>query len=107
MRSAGGLRLGKEALPAVLAHGFETLRLPVIVFGHGVHTTTRESCWSEWDSSTHDILWSPKKIEVRMLENDCGELAIQESATICRSRQLESEANSIWRLARSTSACAT
>jgi len=53
MRSAWGQRLGEEALLAVLAHGFDTLSLPIIVAGHGV---------------AHDILWGSKKIEVCMWE---------------------------------------
>ena len=36
MRSSWGLRLGEEALRAVLAYGFETLGLPTIVAGHGI-----------------------------------------------------------------------
>src|SRR5258708_20593579 len=36
MRSSWGLRLGEEALRAVLAYGFETLGLPTIVTGHGI-----------------------------------------------------------------------
>ena len=43
MRSAWGLRLGEEALLAVLAHGFDTLGLPVIVAGHGAaHDNSRK-----------------------------------------------------------------
>jgi ribosomal-protein-alanine N-acetyltransferase len=42
MRSAWGLRLGEEALLAVLAHGFGALGLPVIVAGHGTaHENSR------------------------------------------------------------------
>jgi RimJ/RimL family protein N-acetyltransferase len=36
MRSAWGLRLGEEAFRALLAHGFDTLGLPVIVAGPGI-----------------------------------------------------------------------
>jgi ribosomal-protein-alanine N-acetyltransferase len=43
MRSSWGLRLGEEALRAVLAYGFETLGLPTIVAGMGSDTTTREA----------------------------------------------------------------
>ena len=43
IRSAWGLRLGEEALLAVLAHGFDTLDLPVIVAGHGIaHDNSRK-----------------------------------------------------------------
>ena len=43
MRSAWGLRLGEEALLALLAHGFDTLDLPVIVAGHGIaHDNSRK-----------------------------------------------------------------
>lgn len=62
MRSAWGQRLGEEALLAVLAHGFVTLDLPLIVAGHGVaHTTTHESYWSGWDSSTHTTSFGVRK----------------------------------------------
>lgn len=82
MRSARGLRLREEALPAVLAHGFETLGLPVIVAAHGVaHDNLPKLLEQVGFKYTHDILWSLKKIEVCMW-SDCGELARQESATI-------------------------
>ena len=42
MRSAWLLRLGEEALRAALAHGFDTLGLPMIVAGHGIgHDNSR------------------------------------------------------------------
>ncbi len=51
MRSAWGGRLGEEALRAVLAHGFETLGLPVVVAGHGAgHQASRSNYWSALDS---------------------------------------------------------
>jgi ribosomal-protein-alanine N-acetyltransferase len=67
MRSAWGLRLGEEALLAVLAHAFDTLGLPVIVAGHGVaHDNSRKLLERVGFSYTHNILWGPKKIEVCM-----------------------------------------
>lgn len=67
MRSAWGLRLGEEALLAVLAHAFETLGLPVIVAGHGIaHDNSQKLLERVGFAYTHDILWGPKAIEVRM-----------------------------------------
>lgn len=67
MRSAWGLRLGEEALLAVLAHGFDTLGLPVIVAGHGTaHDNSRKLLERVGFSYTNDILWGPKEIEVCM-----------------------------------------
>lgn len=67
MRSAWGLRLGEEALLAVLAHGFDTLCLPVIVAGHGVaHDNSRKLLERVGFSYQHNILWGPKEIEVCM-----------------------------------------
>jgi [ribosomal protein S5]-alanine N-acetyltransferase len=67
MRSAWGLRLGEEALLAVLAHGFEKLALPEIVAGHGIaHDNSRKMLERVGFGYTHNILWGPKKIEVSM-----------------------------------------
>ena len=67
MRSAWGLRLGEEALLAVLAHGFDSLDLPVIVAGHGVaHDNSRRLLERVGFRYTHNILWGPKEIEVCM-----------------------------------------
>jgi [ribosomal protein S5]-alanine N-acetyltransferase len=67
MRSAWGLRLGEEALLAVLAHGFETLRLPKIVAGHGVaHKNSRKLLERVGFEYTHNILWGPALIDVCM-----------------------------------------
>lgn len=67
MRSAWGLRLGEEALLAVLAHGFNTLDLSVIVAGHGVaHENSRKLLERVGFRYTHNILWGPKEIEVCM-----------------------------------------
>ncbi len=69
MRSAWGQRLGEEALLALLAHGFDTLGLPIIVAGHGVaHDNSRKLLERVGFKYTHDILWGPKKIEVCMWE---------------------------------------
>jgi len=67
MRSAWGLRLGEEALLSVLAHGFDTLGLPVIVGGHGIeHDNSRKLLERVGFTYTHNILWGPKEIEVCM-----------------------------------------
>lgn len=67
MRSAWGLRLGEEALRAVLAHGFDTLNLPKIVAGHGKeHNNSRKLLERIGFTYTHDILWGPKELEVHM-----------------------------------------
>jgi len=69
MRSAWGSRLGEEALLAVLSHAFTTLRLPVVVAGHGVeHENSRKLLERVGFRYTHNILWGPKKIEVCMWE---------------------------------------
>jgi [ribosomal protein S5]-alanine N-acetyltransferase len=67
MRSAWGLRLGEEALLAVLAHGFDTLGLPVIVAGHGIaHNNSQKLLERVGFKYTHNILWGSKEIEVCM-----------------------------------------
>jgi RimJ/RimL family protein N-acetyltransferase len=67
MRSVWGLRLGEEALRAVLAYGFDTLGLPMIVAGHGTgHDNSQKLLERVRFKYTHDILWGPKAIEVRM-----------------------------------------
>ena len=67
MRSAWGLRLGEEALRALLAHGFDTLDLPMIVAGHGIgHGNSQKLLERVGFDYTHNILWGPKEIEVRM-----------------------------------------
>lgn len=67
MRSAWGLRLGEEALRAMLAHGFESLGLPKIVAGHGLgHDNSRKLLERMGFEYTHNILWGPQAIEVRM-----------------------------------------
>jgi RimJ/RimL family protein N-acetyltransferase len=67
MRSVWGLRLGEEALRAVLAYGFESLDLPMIVAGHGrEHENSRKLLERVGFRYTHDILWGPRDIEVCM-----------------------------------------
>lgn len=67
MRSAWGLRLGEEALRAVLAHGFDTLGLPTIVAGHGIgHDNSQKLLERVGFGYTHNIMWGPKAIEVRI-----------------------------------------
>lgn len=67
MRSAWGLRLGEDALRAVLAFGLNTLDLPTIVAGHGIgHVNSQKLLERMRFQYTHDILWGPKAIEVRM-----------------------------------------
>ena len=67
MRSAWGLRLGEEALRAVLEYGFDTLGLAKIVAGHGIgHDNSRKLLERVGFAYTHDIVWGPKAIEVSM-----------------------------------------
>ena len=67
MRSAWGLRLGEEALRAVLAYGFESLALPKIVAGHGLgHDNSQKLLERVGFEYTHNIQWGTKAIEVRM-----------------------------------------
>ncbi len=67
MRAAWGQRLGEEALLAVLAHGFDTLKLPAVVAGHGIdHDNARKLLERVGFAYTHNILWGPKEIEVCM-----------------------------------------
>lgn len=67
MRSAWGMRLGEEALLAVLAHGFDTLGLPAIVAGHGTaHDNSRKLLQRVGFKYTQNILWGPQEIEVCM-----------------------------------------
>jgi RimJ/RimL family protein N-acetyltransferase len=73
MRSAWGLRLGEEALVAVLAHAFETLKVPLIVAGHGLgHDNSQKLLERIGFRYTHNIAWGPKAIEVRMYKIDAG-----------------------------------
>ncbi|MGH9604275.1 MAG: GNAT family N-acetyltransferase [Terracidiphilus sp.] len=67
MRSAWGLRLGEEALRAVLAYGFDTLSLPTIVAGHGIgHENSRKLLERVGFGFTHNTTWGPEAIEVCM-----------------------------------------
>jgi [ribosomal protein S5]-alanine N-acetyltransferase len=67
MRSAWGLRLGEEALRAILAYGLDTLSLPMIVAGHGIgHDNSQKLLERVGFKYTHNIMWGPKAIEVRM-----------------------------------------
>jgi len=69
MRSFWGLRLGEEALRAAVAFGFDTLGLPKIVAGHGLgHDNSQKLLERIGFAYTHNILWGPKNIEVRMYE---------------------------------------
>jgi RimJ/RimL family protein N-acetyltransferase len=71
MRSAWGLRLGEEALRAVLAHGFDTLGLPAIVAGHGIgHDNSQKLLERVGFGYTHNTTWGPKAIAVRMYAID-------------------------------------
>jgi RimJ/RimL family protein N-acetyltransferase len=71
MRSAWGLRLGEESLRAVLAYGFDTMRLTVIVAGHGLgHDNSKKLLERVGFRYTHNIMWGPKAIEVRMYAID-------------------------------------
>ena len=67
MRSAWGLRLGEEALRAVIEYGFSTLRLRRLVAGHGAgHDNSQKLLERLGFRQTHNIRWGPKEIEVRM-----------------------------------------
>ncbi|HWA93005.1 MAG TPA: GNAT family N-acetyltransferase [Terracidiphilus sp.] len=67
MRSAWGLKLGEEALRAVLAFGFDALSLPMIVAGHAIgHDNSQKLLERVHFQYTHNILWGTKAIEVRM-----------------------------------------
>lgn len=67
MRSAWGLRLGEEAVRAVLTYGFDTLSLSEIVAGHGIeHENSRRLLERVGFKYTHNILWGPQEIEVCM-----------------------------------------
>jgi ribosomal-protein-alanine N-acetyltransferase len=69
MRSAWGLRLGR----AVLAYGFDTMKLTVIVAGHGLgHDNSQKLLERVGFGYTHNIMWGPKAIEVRMYAIDAG-----------------------------------
>jgi RimJ/RimL family protein N-acetyltransferase len=73
MRSVWGQRLGEEALLTVLAHAFDTLKLPVIVAGHGLdHDNSQNLLERVGFRYTHNIQWGPKAIEVRMYEIDAA-----------------------------------
>jgi len=81
MRSMWGLRLGEEALRAVLAYGFDSLNLPRIVAGHGKeHRNSRKLLERVGFKFTHDILWGPQKIEVCMWAVNAGEWRAQDSS---------------------------
>ena len=79
MGSAWGLRLGEEALRAVLAYGFDTLGVPKTVAGHGIgHDNSQKllegvgllirttSCGAEGDRITH-------------VRDQCGDVAFDRS----------------------------
>jgi ribosomal-protein-alanine N-acetyltransferase len=73
MRSAWGMRLGEESLRTVLGFGFDTLDLPTIVAGHGIgHDNSQKLLERVGFGYTHNILWGPKAIEVRMYAIDAG-----------------------------------
>jgi len=67
MRSGWGLRLGEEALRAVLVHGFDTLGLPAIVAGHGIgHDNSQKLLERVGFEYTQNARWGAKAIEVRI-----------------------------------------
>ena len=73
MRSAWGLRLGEEALRAVLTYGFDTLGLSTIVAGHGIgHDNSQKLLERVGFGYTHNIMWGSKAIEVRMYAISAG-----------------------------------
>jgi ribosomal-protein-alanine N-acetyltransferase len=70
-RGAWGQRLGEEALRAVLAYGFDTLRQPKIVAGHGVgHANSQKLLERTGFRYTHSAQWGPKKIDVLLYAMD-------------------------------------
>ena len=73
MRSVWGQRLGEEALRAVLSHGFDMLGLLTIVAGHGIgHHNSQKLLERVGFEYTHNILWGPKAIEVRIYAITAG-----------------------------------
>jgi ribosomal-protein-alanine N-acetyltransferase len=73
MRSSWGLRLGEEALRAVLAYGLDALGLATIVAGHGAgHNNSQKLLERVGFAYTHNILWGAKAIEVRMYAIGAG-----------------------------------
>jgi len=51
----------------VLTYGFDTLGLPTIVAGHGIgHDSSQKLLERVGFGYTHNILWGPKAIEVRI-----------------------------------------
>jgi [ribosomal protein S5]-alanine N-acetyltransferase len=62
MRSTWGLRLGEEALLAVLARRFDMLGLPVIIAGHWIaHDNSRKLLERMGFKYAHNILWARKR----------------------------------------------
>jgi [ribosomal protein S5]-alanine N-acetyltransferase len=69
VRPAWGQRLGEEGLRAALAHGFDRLALPKIVAGHGIgHDNSQRMLERTGFVYTHNIMWGPKSIEVKIYE---------------------------------------
>jgi len=57
----------------VLAYGFDTMRLTVIVAGHGLgHDNSQKLLERVGFGYRHNIMWGPKAIEVRMYAIDAG-----------------------------------
>ncbi len=82
MRPVWGLRLGEEALRAVLAFGFGSLHLPKIVAGYGRrHSNSQRMLERVGFKYTHDILWGPKKIDVCMWAIDAEGWRAQEQSS--------------------------
>ena len=74
MRAAWGTRLGEEAALAVLALGFEKLKLPVVVAGHGVgHEASRRMLLRVGFRFTHETLWGPKSLQVLQYALDASD----------------------------------
>ena len=69
MRSVWGLRLGEEAIRAVLAHGFDSLGFPKVIAGHGVeHENSCRMLERLGFRYTRNALWGPKQIECCLWE---------------------------------------
>jgi RimJ/RimL family protein N-acetyltransferase len=82
MRSVWGMRLGEEALRAVLAYGFDLMELPRIVAGHGrKHDNSLKLLERVGFKYTHDILWGPQEIEVCMWAITAEEWRIEDRSS--------------------------
>jgi uncharacterized protein (TIGR00369 family) len=90
MPKAWGGRLGEEALRAVLAHGFGTLKLPVIVAGHGAaHANSRDLLERTGFRYTHNAIWGAKELDVRWYAIDAETWRMQNSTAVTEATSME------------------